>query len=226
MKLITEMNDDIEYITEAKDDGSKNLFIEGVFLQSSIKNRNGRMYPEEVMDREVARYIKESIEANTAMGELGHPSGPQINLDRVSHRIVALRKEGTNYIGRALVTNTPFGNTARGLIESGCKLGVSSRGMGSLKLTREGVNEVQNDFRLATAADIVADPSAPDAWVNGIMEGVEWIYDEARQGYKAVEIAELSKAEIEASVRKRQLGEAKMQLFETYMSRLSNIRKS
>lgn len=222
MKLITETFDELQYVTEAKEDGSKNLYIEGIFLQSAIKNRNGRMYPEEVMDREVARYMKEAVETKTAMGELGHPNGPQINLDRVSHRIVSLRKEGTDYVGKALITNTPMGNIARGLMESGARLGVSSRGMGSLKLNKEGVNEVQDDFRLATAADIVADPSAPNAWVDGIMESVDWVYDE-RLGWKAIEIAEQSKREIERAVSSRELEERKLKIFETYLQRLSRI---
>ena len=222
MKLITETLDELQYVTEAKEDGSKNLYIEGIFLQSAIKNRNGRIYPEHVMDKEVARYMKEAVETKTAMGELGHPNGPQINLDRVSHRIVSLRKEGTDYIGKAMITNTPMGNIARGLMESGARLGVSSRGMGSLKLTKEGVNEVQDDFRLATAADIVADPSAPNAWVDGIMESVDWVYDE-RLGWKAVQIAEDAKRQIERAVSSRELEERKLQIFESYLARLSKI---
>lgn len=222
MKLITETLDELQYVTEAKEDGSKNLYIEGIFLQSSIKNRNGRVYPESVMDKEVARYMKEAVETKTAMGELGHPNGPQINLDRVSHRIVSLKKEGTDYVGKALITNTPMGNIARGLMESGARLGVSSRGMGSLKLNKEGVNEVQDDFRLATAADIVADPSAPNAWVDGIMESVDWVYDE-RLGWKAVQIAEQAKQEIEKAVSSRALEERKLQIFENWMSNLSKI---
>jgi hypothetical protein len=181
------------------------------------------MYPEQVMDKEVSRYMKEAVESKTAMGELGHPNGPQINLDRVSHRIVSLRKEGTDYVGKALITNTPMGNIARGLMESGARLGVSSRGMGTLKMNKEGVNEVQDDFRLATAADIVADPSAPNAWVDGIMEGVEWVYDE-RLGYKAVQVAEEAKKQIERAVYSRQLQERKMQLFENYLTNLSKIK--
>ena len=222
MKLIVETLDELQYVTEAKEDGSKNLYIEGIFLQSAIKNRNGRMYPEEVMDREVARYIKEAVESKTAMGELGHPNGPQINLDRVSHRIVSLRKEGTDYIGKALITNTPMGNIARGIMESGARLGVSSRGMGTLKLNKEGVNEVQDDFRLATAADIVADPSAPNAWVDGIMESVDWVYDE-RLGWKAVQLAEQAKQEINKAVSSRTLEERKLQMFESYLAKLSKI---
>lgn len=222
MKLITERIDDIEYITEAKEDGTKNLYIEGIFLQSAVKNRNGRIYPEHVMDKEVGRYIKESVDAKTAMGELGHPNGPQINLDRVSHRIVSLKKEGTDYIGKAMITNTPMGNTARGIIESGARLGVSSRGMGTVKPNKKGINEVQDDFRLATAADIVADPSAPGAWVNGIMEGVEFFFDE-RSGWKAIEIAELAKREINEAIRRKELEEKKFELFESFLKRISKI---
>lgn len=223
MKLITETFEDVQYLSEAKEDGSKNMYIEGVFLQSAIKNRNGRMYPEEIMDREVERYMKESIATKSALGELGHPNGPQINLDRVSHRIVSLRKEGTDYIGKAMITNTPMGNIAKGLIESDARLGVSSRGMGSIKLNSEGINEVQSDFRLATAADIVADPSAPNAFVNGIMESVDWIYDE-RMGWKAVELAEQTKKVIEKSVKSRTLDEAKrLKIFENYLAQLSKI---
>ena len=222
MKLITETLDELQYVTEAKEDGSKNLYIEGIFLQSAIKNRNGRMYPEEVMDKEVARYMKEAVDTKTAMGELGHPNGPQINLDRVSHRIVSLRKEGTDYIGKAMITNTPMGNIARGLMESGARLGVSSRGMGSLKLNKEGVNEVQDDFRLATAADIVADPSAPNAWVDGIMESVDWVYDE-RLGWKAVDLAEQAKRQINKAVSSRELEERKLQIFENWLYKISKI---
>lgn len=220
MKLITETIEEINYITEAKEEGGKNLYIEGVFLQSAIKNRNGRMYPEEIMDKEVARYMKEAVDTKQAMGELGHPNGPQINLDRVSHRIVSLKKEGTDYVGKALITNTPMGNIAKGLIESGARLGVSSRGMGSLKLNKEGVNEVQNDFRLATAADIVADPSAPNAWVNGIMESVDWVYDD-RLGWKAIEINEQAKKQIERAVSSRELEERKLRIFENWLTNIS-----
>lgn len=222
MKLITERIEEVQYITEAKEDGGKNFYIEGIFLQSALENRNGRIYPEEVMDKEVARYMKESVEAKTAMGELGHPNGPQINLDRVSHRIVSLRKEGTNYIGKAVITNTPMGNIARGLMESDVRLGVSSRGMGTVKPNKLGINEVQADFRLATAADIVADPSAPDAWVNGVMESMDWVYDD-RLGWKAIQIAEESKKEINEAVRKKELAERRVAMFETYLQKLSNI---
>lgn len=222
MKLITERIEEVQYITEAKEDGTKNFYIEGVFLQSAIKNRNGRLYPEEVMDKEVSRYVKEAVEAKTALGELGHPNGPQINLDRVSHRIVELRKDGTNYVGKAIIANTPMGDIAKGIMECGGRLGVSSRGMGTVKTNGSGINEVQSDFRLATAADIVADPSAPDAWVNGIMEGVEFLYDD-RLGWKAIQVAEEAKRQIDEAVRAKDLAEKKVAMFEAYLRKISKI---
>ena len=175
MKLITETIENIEVITEGKG-ADKKLYIEGVFLQSEIKNRNGRMYPFSVLEKEVNRYNEEYVKSSRALGELGHPDGPTVNLDRVSHRITSLKAEGNNFIGRAQIMNTPMGNIARALLEDGVKLGVSSRGMGSID-KREEMNVVMDDFMLATAADIVADPSAPDAFVNGIMEGKEWAWD-------------------------------------------------
>lgn len=220
MKLITENIEDIEYIVEEKD-GNKNFYIEGIFLQSAIKNRNGRIYPESIMDKEVSRYMKEAVEARTALGELGHPSGPQINLDRVSHRIVSLKKEGTNYIGKAIITNTPMGQIAKGLMESGARLGVSSRGMGTLKANKDGINEVQGDFRLATAADIVADPSAPQAWVNGIMEGVDFIYDE-KNGWKMIEVVEEVKKDIK-KLSRSQIEERKLRMFESFIQKVSKF---
>ena len=175
MKLITETIENVEVITEGKGDDKK-LYIEGVFLQSEIKNRNGRMYPFSVLEKEVNRYNEEYIKTSRALGELGHPDGPTVNLDRVSHRITSLRAEGNNFIGKAQILNTPNGNIAKALLEEGVKLGVSSRGMGSID-KREDCGVVMDDFMLATAADIVADPSAPDAFVNGIMEGKEWAWD-------------------------------------------------
>jgi hypothetical protein len=175
MRLITELNEEVEYITEAKDGGVKEHYIHGVFLQADLPNRNGRIYPFPIMEKEVDRYIKEAVEKNRAYGELGHPQGPSINLDRVSHIITELKQDGKNYIGKAKLTNTPMGNIAKGLLESGAQLGVSSRGLGSLKPTKNGIMEVQNDFHLATAGDIVANPSAPDAYVRGIMEDVDWM---------------------------------------------------
>ena len=175
MKLITEQIEDVQILTEEKD-GKKLLYIEGVFLQSELKNRNGRMYPFEVLNREVERYNEEYVQSKRALGELGHPDGPTINLDRVSHRITSLRAEGNNFIGKAQILDTPMGNIAKSLLGEGVQLGVSSRGMGSID-KKEDVNIVRDDFMLTTAADIVADPSAPDAFVNGIMEGKEWVWD-------------------------------------------------
>lgn len=215
MKLITEITEDVTVVTEAREDGKKNMFIEGIFLQGGIKNRNGRMYPVETLAKEVERYNESYVKSGRALGELGHPDGPQINLDRVSHVITSLRQEGLNWIGKARLTDTPMGNTARGLIESGVKLGVSSRGMGSLRLNKEGINEVQDDFHLATAADIVADPSAPDAFVNGIMEGVEWIWE------NSMLVAHKSKMQIESAVRSREFEERKLQIFENFLNEIS-----
>ena len=175
MKLITETIENVEVITEGKG-ADKKLYIEGVFLQSEIKNRNGRMYPFSVLEKEVQRYNEEYVKTSRALGELGHPDGPTVNLDRVSHRITSLRAEGNNFIGKAQILSTPNGNIAKALLDEGVKLGVSSRGMGSID-KREDCGVVMDDFMLATAADIVADPSAPDAFVNGIMEGKEWAWD-------------------------------------------------
>tara|TARA_B100000214_G_scaffold357446_1_gene316992 strand:- start:421 stop:1065 length:645 start_codon:yes stop_codon:yes gene_type:complete len=175
MKLITEQIENVNVISEGKGD-SKKLYIEGVFLQSELKNRNGRMYPFSVLEKEVNRYNEEYIKTSRALGELGHPDGPTVNLDRVSHRITSLSAEGNNFIGKAQILDTPMGKIAKSLLEDGVKLGVSSRGMGSID-KQEDVNVVMDDFMLATAADIVADPSAPDAFVNGIMEGKEWAWD-------------------------------------------------
>ena len=175
MKLITETIEDVKLLTEEKD-GKKLLYIEGVFLQSELKNRNGRMYPFDVLNREVERYNEEYVKSKRALGELGHPDGPTINLDRVSHRIVSLQAEGNNFIGKAQILDTPMGNIAKNLLGEGVQLGVSSRGMGSIQ-KKEDCNVVADDFMLTTAADIVADPSAPDAFVNGIMEGKEWVWN-------------------------------------------------
>ena len=174
MRLISEVTEKVEYISEAN---GKDLYIEGVFLQADLKNRNGRLYPGAIMDKEVKRYTKEYIDKKRAFGELGHPEGPTINLERVSHMITSLKKDGSNYIGRAKISETPHGNIVKTLIKEGAQLGVSSRGMGSLKANKKGIQEVQGDFYLATAADIVADPSAPVAFVNGVMEGKEWVWE-------------------------------------------------
>lgn len=215
MKLITELNESVKYIVEQKENGKKTLYIEGPFLQAEIANRNGRIYRSHIMEREVNRYNEQYIQKGRAFGELGHPDGPSINLDRVSHIIESLKKEGNNWIGKAKITDTPMGNIARGLIESGAQLGVSSRGMGSLKVNKEGVNEVQDDFHLATAADIVADPSAPDAFVNGIMEGVDWVWE------NNVLVATQAKTRVEQAVRSRVFEDKKIQIFEDFINSIS-----
>ena len=177
MKLIKEHTETVNYlIEEDKETGQKNYNLEGVFLQADIKNRNGRIYPVEILDKEVKRYVKENVKKNRAYGELGHPDSPTINLDRVSHMIKDLKLEGKNFVGKAKIMDTPYGKIVKSLIDEGASLGVSSRGMGSLKTTKDGTSEVQKDFMLATAADIVADPSAPDAFVRGVMEGKEWMF--------------------------------------------------
>ena len=184
MKLIKELNEEVEYITE-DNEGKKNHYIQGVFLQSEITNRNGRMYPKSVLDREVKNYNEKYIRTNRALGELGHPEGPTVNLDRVSHKITELKEDGNNFVGKAKLLDTPMGNIAKNLLGEGVKLGVSSRGMGTLK-RENGASVVGEDFMLATAADIVSDPSAPDAFVEGIMEGKEWVWEHGRLQEKDV----------------------------------------
>jgi hypothetical protein len=218
MKLITEVNDNVRYITEEKD-GKKSLYIEGVFLQSNLKNRNGRMYPADIMEKEVERYMSEAVNNKRAFGELGHPDGPSINLDRVSHIVTELYRDGDNWMGKAKITDTPMGNIARGLIESGGQLGVSSRGLGTLKENRDGVQIVQDDFHLATAADIVADPSAPDAFVRGIMENKEWVIVNGLWTEQANDMAK----KVIKKASKKQLEEAKLAVFENFLNRLSRI---
>lgn len=198
MKLIAEEINDVEYIVEEKD-GEKQMKIRGIFMQADIKNRNGRVYPMQVLQKEVDRYNKEFVAEGRAYGELGHPDGPTVNLDRVSHMVTSLEPDGKNFIGEAKLLSTPMGNIAKALIKDGGKLGVSSRGMGSLE-SRNGANYVKNDFYLATAADIVADPSAPKAFVQGIMEGKEWIWYNGI--LKEVEVEQI-KEDIEADVRKK-----------------------
>ena len=177
MKLISEEATNVEFLTETSKSGSKNYFIEGIFMQAETKNRNGRIYPKQVLQKEAKRYTTEFIKKKRAFGELGHPDGPTVNLERVSHMIEELEEVDQNFMGRAKILDTPYGKIVKNLIDEGAQLGVSSRGMGSLKPGRNGISEVQGDFYLATAADIVADPSAPDAFVAGIMEGKEWIWD-------------------------------------------------
>lgn len=221
MKLFTDLNENVSYLAEAKENGEKEHFIEGVFLQANKKNRNGRIYPMNVMEREVNRYIEEVVNHNRAYGELGHPAGPQINLDRVSHMITSLRREGDNFIGKAKLTDTPMGHIARGLLLSGAGLGVSSRGLGTLKPTKDGIMEVQDDFRLSTAADIVADPSAPDAYVKGIMENVDWVYDAVKDTWLEQKLDD-TKAALRVMSRS-QLEEQKLRVFSRFMSDISRL---
>jgi hypothetical protein len=219
MKLITELVEEVQYITEADEDGDKKHYIHGIFLQGDIKNRNGRVYPINILDKEVKRYMKEIVKSKRAYGELGHPAGPQINLDRVSHLIIDLKKDGSNYIGKALLTDTPMGNIAKGLLKSGANLGVSCRGLGSLKPDHKGVMQVQDDYKIATAADIVADPSAPNAFVEGIMENVEWLYDPVHNTWHEQKLQE-TKQHIHR-ISKRELEEQKLTLFEDYLASLT-----
>lgn len=216
MKLFTELTEEVRYIVEDKGNGKKNYFIEGIFLQGNLKNRNNRMYSTDLLNKEVGRYNDEYVKENRAFGELGHPSGPTINLERVSHMIKSLTREGNNFIGKAKIMDTPYGNIVKNLMDEGAKLGVSSRGMGSLQLNKEGIQEVQDDFYLATAADIVADPSAPDAFVRGIMEGVEWVWDNG--------LLKASKLdEIKSCIKKapsRRLEEVKLNAFKNFLNSL------
>ena len=217
MKLISEFNDYAvtPVIVEENEKGEKDYFIEGVFMQSDIKNRNGRIYPEQVMKKEVDRYVKEFVEKDRAFGELGHPDGPTINLDKVSHMITKLEQDGKNFMGRAKVLSTPNGQIVRNLINDGAKLGVSSRGLGSLE-TRGGAQVVKDDFQLATAADIVADPSAPEAFVEGIMEGVEWYYD---SGILKMKDAEQMRKELRTA-KTSKLQETKLNLWKKFVENL------
>jgi hypothetical protein len=217
MKLIAEQIVDVEYISEAKESGEKEHFIKGIFLQSEQVNRNGRVYRKPVLEKEVNRYIKENVSSNRAYGELGHPQGPTINLDRVSHMITELKWSGNDVIGKAKITETPMGNIVKGLLKSGANLGVSSRGMGSL-VEKNGVMEVQNDFHLATAADIVADPSAPNAFVEGIMENVDWIYDPVKDTWLEQKLHETRKALKKMSM--DELEQNRLGIFESYVKSL------
>jgi hypothetical protein len=216
MKLITEEITNVKIITEGKGSGKK-LYIEGVFLQGNIKNRNGRMYPMETLAKEVNRYNESFVNKGRALGELGHPDGPTVNLDRVSHKITSLTQEGNNFKGKAQILNTPMGKIASSLLGEGVMLGVSSRGVGSLKTTSEGHKVVGEDFMLATAADIVADPSAPDAFVQGIMEGKEWIWD---GGKLREQLAETTQRRINTLVDQKRLEEHKLNLFNEFLSNL------
>ena len=216
MKLIREEIEQVEVIVENRN-GKKNLFIEGVFLQGEIKNRNGRMYPMQTLAREVGRYNENFVEKGRALGESGHPDGPTVNLDRVSHKIVSLKEDGNNFIGKAKILSTPMGKIASNLLGEGVKLGVSSRGVGSLNKTNEGYSVVGEDFTLATAADIVADPSAPDAFVDGIMEGKDWVWD---GGILRERIATKTYKRINTLVDQNKLDEKKLSVFEDFLANL------
>ena len=216
MKLIREEIESVEFLVENKN-GEKSMYIEGVFLQADLKNRNGRVYPMETLRKEVSRYNENHIQSGRALGELGHPDGPTVNLDRVSHKIVSLRENGSNFIGKAKILGTPMGKIASSLVEEGVKLGVSSRGVGSLQQTKEGYSVVGEDFMLATAADIVADPSAPDAFVSGIMEGKDWVWD---GGILREKFATKTYRTINTLVDQKKLDENKLNLFNDFLSNL------
>ena len=216
MKLITEEISSVKFITEGKG-AKKKMYIEGVFLQGDLKNRNGRMYPVDTLAKEVGRYNESFIKKGRAVGELGHPDGPTVNLDRVSHKIVDLHQEGNNFVGKAQLLETPMGRIAKSLLGEGVMLGVSSRGIGTLKEDRDGVKVVGEDFQLATAADIVADPSAPDAFVNGIMEGKEWIWE---GGILREQFVDQTKKRINTLVDQNRLEEHKLSLFNDFLSNL------
>ena len=216
MKLITEEISDVKFITEGKG-SKKKMYIEGVFLQGNLKNRNGRMYPVDTLAKEVSRYNESFVAKGRAVGELGHPDGPTVNLDRVSHKIVDLHQEGNNFVGKAQLLETPMGKIAKSLLAEGVTLGVSSRGIGTLKEDRDGIKVVGEDFQLATAADIVADPSAPDAFVNGIMEGKEWVWE---GGTLREELAERTEKRINTLVTQKRLEEKKLSLFQDFLNNL------
>ena len=215
MKLITEEIQDAKYIVEEGPNGKKNYAIKGIFMQADVKNRNGRVYPSEILQREVVRYNREFINKNRAFGELGHPEGPTVNLERVSHMVKALYPDGKNFLGEAKVLDTPYGKIVKNLIDEGARLGVSSRGMGTL-YQKNGANYVKDDFYLATAADIVADPSAPDAFVEGIMEGKEWVWDSGR--LKEQDIDKLKLQIVQA--KRTQLADVKARVFESFLKNL------
>ena len=216
MKLITEEISDVKFITEGKG-SKKKMYIEGVFLQGNLKNRNGRMYPVDTLAKEVSRYNESFVAKGRAVGELGHPDGPTVNLDRVSHKIVDLHQEGNNFVGKAQLLETPMGKIAKSLLAEGVTLGVSSRGIGTLKEDRDGIKVVGEDFQLATAADIVADPSAPDALVNGIMEGKEWVWE---GGILREQFVDQTKKRINTLVDQKTLEEHKLGLFTDFLSNL------
>ena len=225
MKLITEVfNEDCEVLTEATEGGKKNYFIEGIFMQGDIKNRNGRIYPSQVLEKEMNRYNKDFILTKRALGELGHPDGPQINGDRVSHLITEMKRDGSNFVGKAKILGTPMGEIVKTFIDEGVKVGVSTRGLGSVKPTKEGIMEVQNDFHLATV-DVVTDPSGPNCFVNGIMENTEYYYDITSGTWRAQELIEQAVEEVKKEYKRtvRKLDEAyAAKLFENFIRSLKN----
>lgn len=226
--LIKEIVEDVQYIAEdvlneeGEKTGAKNYFIEGIIMQGDIKNRNGRVYPKETLMREMNRYNENYVKAKRAYGELGHPAGPTINLDRVSHMFTELKEDGSNIVGRAKVMDTPMGKIVKNLIDEGANLGISSRGMGSLKKNSQGIMEVQDDFMLATAGDIVADPSAPDAFVKGVMEGVEWVYDVASSSWTVANTFDQIEEEIKTIAKRdpRELEEQAARIFQNFLNSL------
>lgn len=227
--LIKEIVEDVQCISEdvfneaGEATGKKNYFIEGIIMQGDIKNRNGRVYPKETLQKELMRYNEQYVKANRAYGELGHPAGPTINLDRVSHMFTELRADGPNIVGRAKIMDTPMGKIVKNLIDEGAQLGISSRGMGSLKKNAQGIMEVQGDFMLATAGDIVADPSAPDAFVKGVMEGVDWVYDVGASSWVTANTFDEIEEEIKKTARRstRELEESASAIFSKFMHSLS-----
>lgn len=223
MKLITETTEEVQYLKEANEDGTKNYFIEGIIMQGDVKNRNGRVYPKSTLMREMARYNEQYVNQRRAYGELGHPQGPTINLDRVSHMFTSLKEDGSNVIGKAKIADTPMGKIVKNLIDEGANLGISSRGMGSLKKNTQGIMEVQDDFMLATAGDIVADPSGPNCFVKGILEGTEWVYDVATSSWVAAntfdQIEEEVKKTAKASV--KELEEQAAVYFKRFLESIS-----
>jgi hypothetical protein len=219
MKLICETIEEVSVLKESREDGKKDVYIQGPFLMGEDKNRNGRVYPIQVLAKEVARYTEQYIDKSRAFGELGHPDGPSINLDRISHIITSLKQEGTNFIGKAKLTDTPMGNIAKGILESGGKLGVSSRGMGTVTPSKDGTMMVGEDFMLATAADIVADPSAHIAFVEAVMENTDWIYDAASGNWLALEQIEKTKNYVHKST-KLKITENSINLFEKFLNKL------
>jgi hypothetical protein len=216
MKLITEINEEVKIITEQNESGGKNFYIEGIFMQAELPNRNNRMYSLPILQKETNRYVTEFVNKNRAYGELGHPDGPNINLERVSHLIKSLRQEGNNFIGKAKIMDTPYGNIVKNLLSEGATIGVSTRGMGSLVEGKNGIKIVKDDFHLATAADIVADPSAPDAYVRGIMEGKEWVWDNG-----VIREADVVKQkEVIQGSSKKNLEENMIKVFQDFISKL------